>query len=54
MASSQRASDPQKVLEEIEKERREMEEMFTIKAGMAVKLREQEIKGERIIQDPIL
>lgn len=48
MASSQRASDPQKVLEEIEKERREMEEMFTIKAGMAVKLREQEIKGKLI------
>ena len=44
MASSQRSSDPQKVLEEIEKERKEMEEMFTIKAGMAEKLREQEVK----------
>ena len=44
MTSNQRSSDPQKVLEEIEKERKEMEEMFTIKAGMAEKLREQEIK----------
>jgi hypothetical protein len=44
MASSQRSSDPQKVLEEIEKERRDMEELFSMKAGMADKLREQEIK----------
>jgi len=47
MTSSTRASDPQKVLEEIEKERREMEEIFSIKAGKAEKLREQEIKSEK-------
>ena len=41
-----------KVLEEIEKERKEMEEMFTIKAGMAVKLREQEIKCKSIRSFP--
>lgn len=46
MASSSRTSDPQKVLEEIEKERREMEEIFSIKAGKAEKLREQEIKSK--------
>ncbi len=46
MVSSTRASDPQKVLEEIEKERREMEEIFSIKAGKAEKLREQEIKSK--------
>lgn len=48
MASNSRSSDPLKVLEEIERERREMEEMFTIKAGMAEKLREQEIKSKLI------
>ena len=46
MASSLRSSDPQKVLEEIEKERKEMEEMFTIKNGKAEKLREQEVKSK--------
>lgn len=46
MVSNTRASDPQKVLEEIEKERREMEEIFSIKAGKAEKLREQEIKSK--------
>jgi len=44
MNSSLRSNDPAKVLEEIEKERKEMEEMFTIKAGKAEKLREQEVK----------
>jgi len=44
MNSSLRSNDPAKVLEEIEKERKEMEEMFTIKAGKVEKLREQEVK----------
>ena len=43
MKSSARQSDPQRVLEELEKERREMEEMFSIKAGEEEKLREQEV-----------
>ena len=44
MSSTAKTSDPQKVLEEMEKERKEMEDMFTIKAGEAEKLREQEIR----------
>ncbi len=35
--------DPAKVLEEMERERKEMEEMFTIKAGEAEKLRESDV-----------
>lgn len=35
--------DPQKVLEDMERERKEMEEMFTIKAGEAEKLRENDV-----------
>ena len=41
MASNARHSDPKKFLEDMEKERREMEETFTIKAGEAEKLRGQ-------------
>lgn len=43
MASNARHSDPQRFLEDMERERREMEERFTIKAGEADKLREQEV-----------
>ncbi len=46
MRSSARQKDPQKVLEDMERERREMEERFTIKAGEAEKLREQEVLSE--------
>ena len=47
MSSNARNSDPKKVLEELERERKEMEEMFSIKAGEEEKLREQEIRSER-------
>ena len=43
MIAQKAQNDPQKVLEEMEKERREMEEMFTIRAGEADKLREQDV-----------
>eukprot|EP00095_Tigriopus_kingsejongensis_P011741 maker-scaffold613_size124221-snap-gene-0.33 protein:Tk11741 transcript:maker-scaffold613_size124221-snap-gene-0.33-mRNA-1 annotation:"e3 ubiquitin-protein ligase lrsam1-like" len=46
MTFNLRHSDPHRVLEELEKERHEMEERFTIKAGEAEKLREQDIKKE--------
>lgn len=43
MIAQKAQNDPQKVLEEMERERREMEEMFTIRAGEADKLREQDV-----------
>ena len=43
MIAQKAQNDPQKVLEEMEKERQEMEEMFTIRAGEADKLREQDV-----------
>ncbi len=43
MESRSHNSDPKRVLEELEKERKEMEELFAIKAGEEEKLREQEI-----------
>jgi len=46
MRGQARNSDPQKVLEELERERKEMEEMFSIKAGEEEKLRGQEILRE--------
>ena len=46
MAANAREKDPAKVLEDMERERREMEERFTIKAGEAEKLREQEVLSE--------
>ena len=46
MAANARQKDPAKVLEDMERERREMEERFTIKAGEAEKLREQEVLSE--------
>ena len=46
MAANAREKDPAKVLEDMERERREMEERFTIKAGEADKLREQEVLSE--------
>lgn len=45
MASNARHSDPQRVLEELEREKKEMEEQLTIKAGEAGKLRAQEVKS---------
>ena len=46
MAANAREKDPAKVLEDMERERREMEERFTIKAGEAEKLKEQEVLSE--------
>ena len=46
MAANARQKDPAKVLEDMERERKEMEERFTIKAGEADKLREQEVLSE--------
>ncbi len=46
MKNNSRNSDPQKVVEELERERREMEDIFSIKAGEEEKLREQEIRSE--------
>ncbi|TRY63249.1 hypothetical protein TCAL_05773 [Tigriopus californicus] len=46
MASNARHSDPQRVLEELEREKKEMEDQLTIKAGEAGKLRAQEVKKE--------
>jgi hypothetical protein len=43
MSASAMNNDPQKVLEDMERERREMEEKFTIKAGESERLREQEV-----------
>ena len=44
LMKAQRAqNDPQKVLEDMERERKDMEEMFTIKAGEAEKLREKDV-----------
>jgi E3 ubiquitin-protein ligase LRSAM1 len=43
MIAQREQNDPQKVLEEMEKERQEMEDMFTIRAGEADKLREQDV-----------
>ena len=49
MIAQKAQNDPQKVLEEMEKERQEMEEMFTIRAGEADKLREQEVLRKNAI-----
>lgn len=46
MAANARQKDPAKVLEDMERERKEMEERFTIKAGEEEKLREQEVLSE--------
>ena len=43
MKGQRTQTDPQKVLEEMERERKEMEEMFTIKAGEVEKLREKDV-----------
>jgi len=43
MKAQKAQNDPQKVLEEMERERREMEEMFTIKADEVEKLREKDV-----------
>ena len=49
MIAQKAQNDPQKVLEEMEKERQEMEEMFTIRAGEADKLREQDVLRKNAI-----
>jgi len=46
MKTQAKNSDPQKVLEELERERKEMEDMFSIKAGEEDKLREKDILRE--------
>ena len=43
VANADRKKDPQELLREMEAERKEMEERFTIKAGEAERLREQEV-----------
>jgi len=43
MKTQKAQNDPQKVLEEMERERREMEEMFTIKADEVERLREKDV-----------
>lgn len=43
MKAQRAQNDPAKVLEDMERERKEMEEMFTIKAGEAEKLRENDV-----------
>ena len=55
MKSNTRNSDPQKFLEEMEKERKEMEAAFAIKAGEETKLREQEVLKEmqRVMQEEL-
>ena len=47
MKTQKAQNDPQKVLEEMERERKEMEEMFTIKAGEVEKLREKDVLSKR-------
>ena len=49
MIAQREQNDPQKVLEEMEKERQEMEDMFTIRAGEADKLREQDVLRKNAI-----
>lgn len=50
LMKTQRAnSDPQKVLQDMERERKEMEEMFTIKAGEVEKLRENDVLSRRFL-----
>ena len=47
MKTQKAQNDPQKVLEEMERERKEMEDMFTIKAGEVEKLREKDVLSKR-------
>ena len=46
MVTNKAHSDPKKLVEELERERKESEELFTIRAGDAKKLREEEVKSE--------
>ena len=43
ITSTKVSKSPQEILKEMEAERKEMEEQFTIRAGEAEKLREQEV-----------
>ena len=43
ISSTRVSKSPQEILKEMEAERKEMEEQFTIRAGEADKLREQEV-----------
>ena len=49
MKTQKAQNDPQRVLEEMEKERREMEEMFTIKADEVEKLREKDVLSKLLL-----
>ena len=46
MVTNKAHSDPKKLVEELERERKESEELFTIRAGDAKKLREEEVKSK--------
>ena len=48
MKTQKAQNDPQRVLEEMERERKEMEDMFTIKAGEVEKLREKDVLSKRV------
>ena len=48
MKTQRAQNDPQKVLEDMERERKDMEEMFTIKAGEAEKLREKDVLSKTL------
>ena len=49
MKTQKAQNDPQKVLEEMERERREMEEMFTIKADEVERLREKDVLSKLLL-----
>ena len=49
MKAQRAQNDPQKVLEDMERERKDMEEMFTIKAGEAEKLRENDVLSRTLL-----
>ena len=46
--STKLSKDPQEILKEMEAERKQMEEQFTIKAGEAEKLKEQDVLSKYI------
>ena len=50
ISSTRVSKSPQEILKEMEAERKEMEEQFTIRAGEADKLREQEVLSKYIVE----
>ena len=50
ISSTRVSKSPQEILKEMEAERKEMEEQFTIRAGEADKLREQEVLSKYILE----